>query len=68
MPLWLSRPSPFLAFRKGIDQAAEYGRQLGLEEIVYLVFVELNEEEVKKLEQEIEKPGIKVIVVPVGVL
>ncbi len=55
-------------FRRGIDQAAEYGRQLGLKEIVFLVFVELEEEEVKKLAQEIEKPGIKVIVVPVAVL
>jgi hypothetical protein len=55
-------------YRKGIDQAADYGRKLGLNEIVFLVFLELNEEEVKELEQEIEKPGIKVIVIPIGLL
>jgi hypothetical protein len=55
-------------FRKGIDQAEAYGRKLGLKEIVYLVFVELGEEEVKELEQEIERPGIKIIVIPIGVL
>jgi hypothetical protein len=55
-------------YRKGIDQAAEYGRRLGLKEIVLLIFVELSEEEVKELEQEIEKPGINVIVIPIGVL
>jgi hypothetical protein len=31
-------------FRQGIEQAAESGRQLGLKEIVFLVFVELKEE------------------------
>ncbi|MGE5343271.1 MAG: hypothetical protein ACM3SY_17520 [Candidatus Omnitrophota bacterium] len=55
-------------FEKGIDQAASYGRQLGLTEIVYLVFVELSEEDAKQLEQAVEKGGIKVIVVPVGIL
>lgn len=55
-------------FRKGIEQATQYGRQLGLNEIVYLVFVELKQEELEELEQEIEQPGIKVIVLPVGVL
>jgi len=55
-------------YRRGIEQAADYGKQLGLKEIVLLVFVELKEEEVKELEQEIEKPGIKVIVIPIGVL
>jgi hypothetical protein len=55
-------------YRQGIEQAADYGKQLGLKEIVLLVFVELKEEEVKELEQEIEKPGIKVIVIPIGVL
>jgi len=54
-------------YREGIEQAAQYGRELGLKEIVYLVFVELKEEEVKKLAQEIERPGIKVISIPVGV-
>ncbi|NIM16880.1 MAG: hypothetical protein GTO45_33265 [Candidatus Aminicenantes bacterium] len=55
-------------YRRGIEQAADYGKQLGLKEIVLLVFVELKEEEVKELEQEIEKPGIKMIVIPIGVL
>jgi len=53
---------------KGIEQAAEYGRQMGLKEILFLVFVELKEEELKDLEQEIDKSGIKVIVIPVGIL
>ncbi len=55
-------------YRRGIEQAEDYCRQLGLKEIVLLVFVELKEEEVKELEQEIQKPGIKVIVIPIGVL
>jgi hypothetical protein len=55
-------------FERGIDQAAEYGRQLGLKEIALLVFVELSEEEAKQLEQEVDKPGIKVIVLSVGIL
>jgi hypothetical protein len=55
-------------FRKGIDQVEAYGRKLGLQEIVYLVFVELSEEEVKELEQAIEKPGLKIIVISIGVL
>jgi hypothetical protein len=41
---------------------------LGLKEIVYLVFVELKEEEVKELDQVIEKPGINVISIPIGLL
>jgi hypothetical protein len=55
-------------YEKGIDQAAEYGGQLGLKEIVFLVFVELSQEEAKPLEQEVERSGIKVIVLPVGIL
>ncbi len=55
-------------FERGIEQAAEYGRRMGLKEIVYLVFVELSEEEAKQLEKEIEKPGIKVTVLSVGIL
>ncbi|UCH92351.1 MAG: AAA-like domain-containing protein [Candidatus Aminicenantes bacterium] len=55
-------------YGRGIERAADYGKQLGLKEIVLLVFVELKEEEVKELDQEIEKPGIKVIVIPIGVL
>ncbi len=55
-------------FRKGIEQVEAYGRKLGLKEIVYLVFVELMEEEVKELEQEIQRPGLKIIVIPIGVL
>jgi hypothetical protein len=56
------------AYEKAIDQAAEYGRRMGLKEIVLLVFVELSEEEAKQLEKKIEKPGIKVIVLSVGIL
>jgi hypothetical protein len=55
-------------FEKGIEQAAEYGRRMGLKEIVFLVFVELSEEEAKQLEKKIEKPGIKVTVLSVGIL
>ncbi len=55
-------------FSKGIDQVEEYGRKSGLKEIVYLVFVELGEEEVKELEQEIQRPGLKIMVIPIGVL
>jgi hypothetical protein len=55
-------------YRRGIDQAADYGKQLNLEEIVLLVFVELQEDELKELEQVIEKPGIKVTVIPIGIL
>jgi hypothetical protein len=55
-------------FERGIDQAAEYGRQLGLKEIVFLVFVELTQEEAKPLEQEVNRSGIKVVVLPVGII
>jgi len=55
-------------FHEGIEQEAGYGRELGLKEIVYVVFAELKAEEIKKLAQEIEKPGIRVIVIPIGVL
>jgi hypothetical protein len=55
-------------FERGIDQAAEYGRQLGLKEIVFLVFVELTQEEAKPLEQEVDRSGIKVVVLPVGII
>jgi hypothetical protein len=55
-------------FEKGIDQAAEYAGQLGLKEIVFLVFVELSQEEAKPLEQEVDRAGIKVVVLPVGIL
>jgi hypothetical protein len=55
-------------FEKGIDQAAGYGRQMGLKEIFFLVFVELTEEEAKQLEKEIEKNGIKVISIPIAIL
>lgn len=55
-------------FEKGIEQAAEYGKQLGLTEIVFLVFVELTIEEAKQLKQDEEKNGIKVLVVPIAIL
>lgn len=55
-------------FERGIGQAAEYGQQLGLTEVVFLVFIELSQEEAKPLEQIVDKPGIKVIVLPVAIL
>jgi hypothetical protein len=54
-------------FEKGIDQAAEYGRQMRLKEIFLLVFVELTPEEAKQLDQEVEKAGIKVTVIAIGI-
>ena len=53
---------------KGIEQAAEYGRQMGLKEVAYLVFIELTPAEAKQLEKEVEKNGVKVTVLPVGIL
>lgn len=55
-------------FEKGIEQAADYGLKLGLSEIIYLVFIELTQEEAGQLEKEIDKPGIRVKVLPVGIL
>ena len=54
-------------FEKGIGQAAEYGRQMGLKEIYFLVFVELTPEEAKQLEQDVEKEDIKVVVIAIGI-
>jgi hypothetical protein len=56
------------AFQKSIPQAADYGQKLGLKEIFLLEFVELKEEEVKELEQEVEREGVRVIVIPIGIL
>jgi hypothetical protein len=56
------------SFEKGIDQAAEYGRRMGLTEVAFLVFVELSEAEAKQLEKEVDKDGVKVTVLPVGIL
>jgi len=55
-------------YQEGIEQAASYGRSLELSEIFLLVFMELKEEDVKELEQEIQKNNITVIVIPVGIL
>ena len=55
-------------YRQGIEQAAAYGQKLGLPEIAYIVFVELKADEIKQLEQDIERPGIRVIVIPIAVL
>jgi len=55
-------------YEKGIAQAAAYGRQLGLKEIVLLVFVELSQEDAKPLEKEVTRGDIKVTVLPVGVI
>ncbi|HLP47457.1 MAG TPA: ATP-binding protein [Candidatus Kapabacteria bacterium] len=55
-------------FRKGIEQAADYGRQTGLNEISFVIFVELSPAEVKQLEKEVDVNGVKVTVLPVGIL
>jgi len=54
-------------YRRGVEQAAGYGKRMGLKEIILTIFVELKEEEVTELEQEIEQDGINVIVIPIGV-
>ncbi len=53
---------------KGIEQAAEYGRQMGLQEVAFLVFVEVTPEEAKQLEKVVDKNGVKVTVLPIGIL
>ncbi|HLP60845.1 MAG TPA: AAA-like domain-containing protein [Candidatus Deferrimicrobium sp.] len=60
--------SDMYAFEKGIEQAAEYGQRIGQKEISLVVFVELSEAESKQLENVIEKNGVKVTVLPVGIL
>ncbi|HLP49217.1 MAG TPA: AAA-like domain-containing protein [Candidatus Kapabacteria bacterium] len=54
--------------RQGIEPAANYGSQTGLKEISFVVFIELSPSEAKQLEKEVEKNGIKVTVLPVGIL
>jgi hypothetical protein len=53
---------------KGIEQAAEYGRQMGLQEVACIVFVEVTPPEAKQLEKVVDKNGVKVTVLPVGIL
>jgi len=53
---------------KGIEQAAEYGRQMGLQEVAFLVFVEVTPEEAKQLEKVVGKNGVNVTVLPIGIL
>jgi hypothetical protein len=53
---------------KAMEQAGEYGVQMGLKEVFLLVFVELSQEDAKPLEQEVDKSGIKVTVLPVAIL
>ncbi|MCX6578894.1 MAG: AAA-like domain-containing protein [Candidatus Aminicenantes bacterium] len=55
-------------FHRGIEQAADYGRQTGLKEISFVVFVELSPAEVKQLEKVVEKNGVNVTVLPIGIL
>jgi len=55
-------------FHRGIEQAAEYGRQTGLKEISFVVFVELSPAESKQLEKVVEKNGVNVTVLPIGIL
>ncbi|MCX6583352.1 MAG: AAA-like domain-containing protein [Candidatus Aminicenantes bacterium] len=56
------------AHEKGIEQAAEYGRQMGLQEVACIVFVEVTPAEAKQLEKVVDKNGVKVTVLPVGIL
>jgi len=60
--------SDMYTHEKGIEQAAEYGRQIGLKEISFVVFVEVTPAEAKQLETEVEKNDVKVTVLPVGIL
>jgi hypothetical protein len=53
---------------QAMEQAGEYGVQMGLKEVFLLVFVELSPGEAKQLEKEIEKHGVKVSVLPIGIL
>jgi hypothetical protein len=53
---------------KGIEQAADYGRQMGLQEVAFLVFVEVTPEEAKQLEKVVDRNGVKVTVLPIGIL
>ncbi|HLP46550.1 MAG TPA: hypothetical protein VK469_11405, partial [Candidatus Kapabacteria bacterium] len=55
-------------FHRGIEQAADYGRQTGLKEISFVVFVELSPAESKQLEKIVEKNGVNVAVLPIGIL
>jgi hypothetical protein len=56
------------AHEKGIQQAAEYGRQMGLKDVALIEFVELTPTEAKQLEKMVEKNGVNVTVLPVGIL
>ncbi len=49
-------------YKKGIEQALSYGKQLKLDEIVLLVFVEQEEDEIKDLACEVDKEGVTAIV------
>ncbi|MCU0290258.1 MAG: hypothetical protein MUF15_28215 [Acidobacteria bacterium] len=53
---------------KGIGQAAEYGKQMCLKEVNYIVFVELTPAEAKQLEKVVEKDCVQVTVLPIGIL
>jgi len=53
---------------QSIEQAGEYGVQMSLKEIFLLVFVELSPVEAKPLEKEVEENGVKVTVLPIGIL
>jgi len=55
-------------FQQGIQQAADYGRQIDLNEISLVVFIEVTPAEVKKLEKVVEKNGVNVTVLPIGIL
>jgi len=53
---------------KGILQATEYGRQMGLKEVALLVFVEVTPVEAKQLEKVVVNNGVSVTVLPIGIL
>jgi hypothetical protein len=66
--LWADQSeAELLRAASGVDPLRLYPAD-GRRAIRLLVFVELKDEEVKKLEQAIEKPGITVNVIPIGVL
>ncbi|MDQ1353430.1 MAG: hypothetical protein QG657_3736, partial [Acidobacteriota bacterium] len=42
--------------------------QMGLQEVAFLVFVEVTPEEAKQLEKVVDRNGVKVTVLPIGIL
>jgi len=67
-PIELKSFRDMFTFEKGIEQAADYCRQMGWAEIFYLVFVELSEVDVRQFEKTVEQNGITVSILPVSIL